>query len=87
MSLDLVKCGMCGKAIVVGKGRRHVCDACREEEQALYLRVRRFLRDYSYDGLTISEVSSMMNLDERKITHLVDGGYFKLVMNKIQLGE
>jgi hypothetical protein len=83
-ALDLVKCGMCGKATVVGMGQRHVCTSCREEEQKLYARVRTLLREYMGVSLTIQDVASMLKVEEKKITHLVDSGYFKLVMRQIR---
>jgi hypothetical protein len=83
-ALDLVKCGMCGRATVIGMGQRHVCAACREAEQKLYARVRTLLREQMETSLTIQDVASMLNVEEKKITHLVDSGYFKLVMRQIR---
>jgi hypothetical protein len=83
MPLELVKCGMCGKAIVVGAGQRHVCEVCRDEEQRLYRRVRMLVRENSEKRFTIQDVAEMLEEDEKKITHLVDSGYFRLVMSGI----
>jgi hypothetical protein len=83
VALDLVKCGMCGKATVVGAGQRHVCESCREEEQKLYTRVRALIREYDRSELTVQDVAAILKIDEKKITHLVDSGFFKLVMKKI----
>jgi hypothetical protein len=87
VSLNLVKCGMCGKATVVQAGHRSVCEACRVEEQKLYARVRTLLREYDGSKLTIQDVAEMLKEDEKKITHLVDSGYFKLVMSGIRPNE
>jgi hypothetical protein len=84
VALDLVKCGMCGKAVVVGAGRRHVCEACREEEQKLYARVRTLIRESERSDLTVQDVAAILKVDEKKVTHLVDSGFFKLVMKKIR---
>ena len=87
MSLDLVKCGMCGKAAVVGEGRRHVCDSCRAEELNLYSKVRTFVQGNPDTEFTIKNVADILKVDERKIHHLVESGYFKLTMRKLQLCE
>jgi hypothetical protein len=71
---------MCGKAAVVESGGRHVCPVCLEEEHRLYADVRTLLRDYEGSGLTIKDVAEMLGIDERKITHLVESGYFKLAL-------
>jgi hypothetical protein len=84
MPLELVKCGICGKAAVVGAGQRHVCDACREEEQELYRRVRSFIREYPEAGNTVQGIAHALKVDEKKITHLVDSGYFRLVMRTVR---
>ena len=84
VSLELVKCGMCGKATVVEQGERHVCPVCLEEEHQLYASVRTLLRDYEGNGLTIKDVAEMLEIDERKITHLVDSGYFKLALRGLR---
>ena len=84
MSLELVKCGMCGKATVVGEGHKHVCDACRDDEHKLYSRVRALIREYNGSRLTIQDVAEILKVDEKKISHLVDSGYFKLVMREIR---
>jgi hypothetical protein len=78
MSLELVRCGICEKATVVRRGERHVCPECLEEEQKLYTKVRNLLRDHHWGGLTIKDVAERIAVEERKITHLVDSGYFKL---------
>ena len=85
MSLDLVKCGMCGKAVVVANGQRHICEVCRDEEQQLYTRIRLILREYPGARYTIKEIADMIKVDERKIHHLVDNGYFKLTLQGIRL--
>jgi len=87
VALELIKCGMCGKAAVVPTGHRHVCEACREEEQKLYARVRSLVREYEGASLTIPDVADMLKVDEKKITHLVDSGYFKLVVTGIKSYE
>ena len=84
MALDLVKCKMCGKATVIALGTRPVCDSCRQEEQELYVRVRSVLRDHE-KKLTIQDVSEILEVDEKKIMHLVDSGYFQLKMQNLQL--
>jgi hypothetical protein len=78
-----MKCGMCGNAMVAEAGARPVCDSCKEEERNLYGRVRSLLRDYEGSSLTIQDVSEMMKVDEKKIAHLVDSGYFQLVMRRL----
>ena len=83
-ALDLVKCGICGKATVVGMGQRHVCAVCRDEERRLYARVRTLLREQVGVSLTIQDVAAMLKVEEKKITHLVDSGYFRLVMRQIR---
>jgi membrane protease subunit (stomatin/prohibitin family) len=79
-SLELVKCGMCEKATVVERGGRHVCPECLKEERRLYSIVRKLARDHEGSGLTVRDVAEMLGVDERKITHLVDSGYFKLTL-------
>ena len=76
---------MCGKATVVNKGSRLVCDACRDEERELYVRVRTLLRQYHGTSLTIKDVADMLKTDEKKITHLVNSGYFQLVMANLRM--
>jgi hypothetical protein len=76
---------MCGKATVVRKGARPICDACRDEEKNLYVRVRSLLRQYHGTPLTIQDVADMLKVDEKKITHLVDSGYFQLVMANLRM--
>ena len=78
MSLDLVKCGMCGKATVVAVGHRHLCDECRDQELKLYRKVRSLVLGDPAAGFTIQEVAGILMEDEKKIHHLVDSGYFKL---------
>ena len=85
VSLDLVKCGMCGKATVVAAGQRCVCEVCREEEHKLYTRVRTLIVENPDVGYTIQEVVGMLNVNERKIHHLVDSGFFKLTIRGIQI--
>jgi hypothetical protein len=82
--LELVKCGICGKAAVIERGGRHVCPACLDEEHRLYTSVRTLLRDYEESLLTIKDVAEMLEVDERKITHLVDSGYFKLALRGLR---
>jgi hypothetical protein len=83
-TLDLVKCGMCGKATVVASGSRAVCDACRDEERKLYARVRALLREYGDTRLTIQRIADMLGTDEKKISHLVNCGYFQLVLKSFR---
>ena len=85
VSLDLVKCGMCGKAAVVAAGHRHVCEVCREEEHKLYSRVRALVHESPDVGYTIWEVSEILSVDESKIHHLVDSGFFTLTIRGIQI--
>ena len=84
MSLELVKCGMCGKATVIERGERHICPLCLDEEHRLYSRVRTLLRDYEGSGLSIKDVSDMLEVDEHKVTHLVDSGYFELALRGLR---
>jgi hypothetical protein len=85
MQLDLVECGMCGKAAVVAEGRRSICDACREQEQELYSKVKDLIRENPGAGFTIRDMADILKVDERKIHHLVNSGYFKLTTQGIQL--
>jgi hypothetical protein len=85
LSFDLVKCGMCGKAVVVQAGLRSVCDACRKEEQKLYMRVRSLLTDNERGALTVQDVAELLEVDEKQIVHLVESGFFQLVMKRIKL--
>jgi hypothetical protein len=87
VALDLVKCKMCGKATVIVSGVRPLCDACRKKERELYARVRAVLRDHLYERLTIQDVSAILEVDEKKIMHLVDSGYFQLKMQNLQLND
>jgi hypothetical protein len=80
VSLDLIKCEMCGKAAVVEQGGRRVCSACFEDERKLYAKVRALLLEYEGSSLTIQDVAETLKEDEKKISYLVDSGYFKLVM-------
>jgi hypothetical protein len=85
VALDLVKCKMCGKATVVTLGMRSVCDSCRQKEQELCVLVREVLRDHLEERLTIQDVAEILDVDEKKIMHLVDSGYFQLKMKNLQL--
>ena len=83
--MDLVKCGMCDEAVVIAKGQRHLCDACREVEHELYTRVRTLIRENIYTRYTIRDAADVLNVDERRIKHLVDSGFIKLTLKGIQL--
>ena len=85
MSLDLVKCGMCGEAVVIATGHRHVCETCREPEHELYARVRSLIRENIYTRYTIQDAAGILEVDEKKIKHLVDSGFIKLTIRGIQL--
>ncbi|MCL2684749.1 MAG: hypothetical protein FWE55_05845, partial [Synergistaceae bacterium] len=74
MPLNLVNCGICGKATVVDEEQRHICDACREEELQLYRRVRALISENPGAGFTIWDVADKLKEDEGKITHLLDSG-------------
>ncbi|MDR3164639.1 MAG: hypothetical protein LBU13_03590 [Synergistaceae bacterium] len=82
--LELVKCGMCGKAIVVEQGERHICSMCVDEEHRLYTSVRALLRDYERSGLSIRDVAEILKVDEYKVTHLVESGYFVLALRGLR---
>ena len=73
---------MCGKAFIGVAGLRNVCENCRDEEQALYKKLRKFIRDNPGQKLTIEDAVSLLNVDERKIHHLVDSGLVQLVKSK-----
>jgi hypothetical protein len=55
-----------------------------DDEQKLYIRVRTLLRDYEGGRLGVRDVAEMLEIDERKITHLVDNGYFRLETRGLQ---
>jgi hypothetical protein len=78
---------MCGKATVVEAGVRHLCETCREEELRLYARVRSLLREYDGIKLTIQDAAEMLKEDEKKISHLVNSGYFQLVARVLRAGD
>ena len=83
--LDLVKCGMCGEAAVIAKGHRRVCDTCRKPEHDLYAAVRTLIQDSSGRRYTIRDVSDVLEVEESKVKHLVDSGFFKLTAQGIRL--
>ncbi|MDR1472365.1 MAG: hypothetical protein LBS75_07565 [Synergistaceae bacterium] len=85
MPLDLVKCVICGKAVVIERGTNEICPLCRSEEQRLYREVRSLILESAGKRYTISEVASELNVDEKKITHLVEIGYFQLVRSHVLL--
>ena len=85
MLLDLIKCGMCGEAAVVSKGHRHICDACRGPEHELYSKVRTLIHENLDARYTIRDVADILSVDENKIKHLVDSGFFKLTTRGIQI--
>ena len=85
MILDLVKCGMCGAAVVINEGRRHVCDICRIPEHELYTRIRTLILENPRTAYTIRDAADILEVDESKIQHLVRSGFFKLTMRGIQL--
>jgi hypothetical protein len=87
MPLDLVKCGICGKAVVIERGTKQICPSCRDEEHGLYRKVRSLITECANRRYTISEVASELNVEEKKITHLVDSGYFQLVRTHVLLGN
>ncbi|MDR1916708.1 MAG: hypothetical protein LBQ58_09070 [Synergistaceae bacterium] len=87
MPLDLVKCGMCDKAVVIERGTKPVCQDCRQEEQELYRRVRALLTDYGDRRFTIQDVAGALGVEEKKITYLVDNGYFQLIRSHIMLED
>ena len=87
MALDLVKCKMCGKAAVITAGMRPVCESCRQKEQELYVLVRGVLRDHIDKKLTIQDVAEILEVDEKKIMHLVDSGYIQLKMRNVELRD
>ena len=87
MSLDLVKCGMCGKATVISEGHRHVCEECRDPEHKLYARVRMILGEYPDSGFTVQNIAEMVKAEESQIRHLVDSGFFKLTVRGLQFCE
>lgn len=82
MKFDIAKCGMCGKAFIGVAGLRNVCDHCRDEEQALYTELRRLIRDNPDRRLTIEDAVCLLNVEVRKIHHLVDSGLIQLVKSK-----
>lgn len=82
MKFDIAKCGMCGKAFIGVAGLRNVCENCRDEEQALYKKLRKLIRDNPGQRLTIEDAISVLNVEGRKIHHLVDSGLVQLVKDK-----
>ena len=87
MSLDLVKCGMCGNAVVIDEGRRHICDMCRGEEHGLYSKIRTLIHENLDTRFTIKDIADILHVDEKKIQHLVESGFFTLTTRGIQLCE
>ena len=85
MPLDLIKCGMCGEAAVIAKGHRRVCDTCRGPEHDLYTKVRTLIQENPGKRYTIRDASELLDVEESKILHLVDSGFFKLSTKGIQL--
>lgn len=82
MKFDIAKCGICGKAFVGVAGTRSVCESCRDEEQAIYNKVRRLIRDNTDRKLTVDEVVRLTGIDRSKIIHLVDSGLLQIVKDK-----
>jgi hypothetical protein len=87
MPLDLVECGICGKAVVIERGAKNICPRCRDDEQRLYRNVRTLLTEYPDRRFTIQDVAAELKIDDKKITHLVENGYFQLVRSHVQLGS
>jgi predicted RNA-binding Zn-ribbon protein involved in translation (DUF1610 family) len=85
MPLDLVKCGICGKAVVIERGAEQICPNCRNDEKRLYRAVRALLTEYPDRRFTIQDVASELKVDDKKITHLVESGYFQLVRSHVLL--
>ncbi|MDR1515014.1 MAG: hypothetical protein LBS45_04905 [Synergistaceae bacterium] len=78
-SFDLVKCAFCGKAFVQEAGKRPTCLDCLAEEDIVYRKVRRLVSDNPDRRLSVSEVSKLLDIEERKINYLVECGMFNLV--------
>ena len=85
--LNLVECGMCGKAAVVDEGHRHICDVCRGEEHELYSKIRTLIHENLGTRFTINDVADILKADEKKIYHLVESGFFTMTTRGIQLSE
>ena len=83
--LNLVKCGMCGTAAVVSSGYRHICDRCREPEHKLYRNVKTLILENLDTGYTIQDAAEILKVEESKIQHLVNSGFFKLTMRGMQV--
>jgi hypothetical protein len=79
MALDLIGCAFCGKAFVAVDGHRPICSECEKEEDALYKKARRLIRDNPDKNYTISDVAKLLGVSENKITYFVDRGMFHLV--------
>jgi hypothetical protein len=79
MMLDIASCGMCGKAVVIEKGMRPICDGCRGDEQRLYDRVRTLLRDNPHTEFTAADVAKRLDVEEKKINFLVESGLLEIV--------
>ena len=85
MALDLVKCGMCGEAVVIARGQRSVCESCRESEHELYSTVRTLIRENLDVRFTMRDAAEILKVEESKIKHLVDSGFIKLTIRGIQI--
>jgi hypothetical protein len=82
MALDLIECAFCGKAFVAADGHRPICSECENEEDALYKKARRLIRDNPDRNYSISEVARVLGVSESKITYFVDRGMFYLVRGR-----
>ena len=71
--MPLLSCRVCGKIFASPGGR--ICSSCGSRLDALWPRVREYLRDNPKAGLDIKAISRALNQDVRYIQALVDMGY------------
>lgn len=71
--MALLSCKLCGKIFTSAGGR--TCPACLERLDALYPRVRSFLRDNPKLEFNVETLAQTLEVDIRDVQALVDMGY------------
>ena len=71
--MPLLTCKLCGKIFTSSGGR--TCPSCLKELDALYPKVREYLRDNPKAEFNVDTLSEELNADIRYIQALTDMGY------------
>ena len=79
MVLDIVKCRICGCAVVIEVGKKPICRECVVKKNRAYQDIRSMLRDFPEQRFCVDDVSKALNIDEKLINYLLEEGMFQLV--------